>query len=206
MAKSPDAFRTISEVSEWLDTPAHVLRFWESKFPQIKPVKRAGGRRYYRPSDMMLLAGIKRLLHEDGLTIKGVKKILREKGVKYVASLSDREIEGYQPEGAGKRAQSPKPDKAPAAPDDPAKAPLSAAPEQESQAQEPAPDAHQTPAASESASEPIIDRAARQAAVDAAPRPPWPTTPEMSDDERLVALYNHLKSLRDRVAASIGRE
>ena len=206
MAKSPDAFRTISEVSEWLDTPAHVLRFWESKFPQIKPVKRAGGRRYYRPSDMMLLAGIKRLLHEDGLTIKGVKKILREKGVKHVASLSDRQIEGYQPEGASKRVESSKPDKAPAAPDDPAEAPLSTAPEQEPHAQEPTPDADQAPAASESASEPMIDRAARQAAVDAAPRPPWPTTPEMSDDERLVALYNHLKGLRDRVAASIGRE
>lgn len=88
MAKSPDAFRTISEVSEWLDTPAHVLRFWESRFNQIKPVKRGGGRRYYRPNDMLLLGGIKRLLHDDGITIKGVQKILREKGVKYVSSLS----------------------------------------------------------------------------------------------------------------------
>lgn len=88
MAKSSEAFRTISEVSDWLDTPAHVLRFWESRFNQIKPVKRAGGRRYYRPSDMALLGGIKRLLHDDGLTIKGVQKILREKGVKYVGSLS----------------------------------------------------------------------------------------------------------------------
>lgn len=89
MAKSKDAFRTISEVSEWLDTPAHVLRFWESKFSQVKPVKRAGGRRYYRPADMMLLAGLKKLLHEDGLTIKGAQKILREKGVKHVAALSE---------------------------------------------------------------------------------------------------------------------
>ncbi|MCB1368837.1 MAG: MerR family transcriptional regulator [Rhodobacteraceae bacterium] len=88
MAKSRDAFRTISEVSDWLETPAHVLRFWESRFSQIKPVKRAGGRRYYRPVDMELLGGIKRLLHDDGITIKGVQKILREKGVKYVASLS----------------------------------------------------------------------------------------------------------------------
>lgn len=87
MAKSLDAFRTISEVSEWLDTPAHVLRFWESKFSQIKPVKRAGGRRYYRPDDMALLAGIKTLLHDQGLTIKGAQKLLREKGVKYVAAL-----------------------------------------------------------------------------------------------------------------------
>lgn len=88
MAKSADAFRTISEVSEWLDTPAHVLRFWESKFTQVKPVKRAGGRRYYRPSDMELLGGIKRLLHEDGMTIKGVQKMLREKGVAHVSDLS----------------------------------------------------------------------------------------------------------------------
>ncbi|MGR3368144.1 MAG: MerR family transcriptional regulator [Sagittula sp.] len=88
MSKSPDAFRTISEVSEWLETPAHVLRFWESKFTQVKPVKRAGGRRYYRPADMELLGGIKKLLHEDGLTIKGVQKVLREQGVRYVSGLS----------------------------------------------------------------------------------------------------------------------
>lgn len=88
MKKAPDAFRTISEVSEWLDTPAHVLRFWESKFSQIKPVKRAGGRRYYRPDDMRLLGGIKKMLHIDGLTIKGAQKVLREKGVKHVVALS----------------------------------------------------------------------------------------------------------------------
>ncbi|AJE47396.1 MerR family transcriptional regulator [Celeribacter indicus] len=88
MDKSPDAFRTISEVADWLDTPAHVLRFWESRFTQVKPVKRAGGRRYYRPADMALLGGIKKLLHDDGMTIRGVQKLLREHGVKYVASLS----------------------------------------------------------------------------------------------------------------------
>lgn len=89
MDKSPDAFRTISEVADVLDTPAHVLRFWESRFPQIRPVKRAGGRRYYRPSDVALLTGIKRLLHEEGLTIRGVQKILRDHGVRHVAGLSD---------------------------------------------------------------------------------------------------------------------
>ena len=88
MAKSPDAFRTISEVADWLGIQAHVLRFWESKFSQVKPVKRAGGRRYYRPNDMLLLGGIKQLLHEDGLTIKGVQKLLREEGISHVASLS----------------------------------------------------------------------------------------------------------------------
>lgn len=88
MTKSPDAFRTISEVAEWLDRPAHVLRFWESKFTQVKPIKRAGGRRYYRPDDMLLLGGIKRLLHDDGLTIKGVQKMLRDQGVEHVAQMS----------------------------------------------------------------------------------------------------------------------
>ena len=87
-SKSPEAFRTISEVAEWLGVPAHVLRFWESRFGQVKPVKRAGGRRYYRPSDMELLGGIRKLLHEDGLTIRGVQKLLREKGVKHVAAMS----------------------------------------------------------------------------------------------------------------------
>jgi resuscitation-promoting factor RpfA len=91
MEKSPDAFRTISEVAEFLDTPAHVLRFWESRFPQVRPIKRAGGRRYYRPTDVALLSGIRRLLHEDGLTIRGVQKILREQGVRHVAGLIDDE-------------------------------------------------------------------------------------------------------------------
>ena len=88
MSKSPDAFRTISEVADWLGIQAHVLRFWESKFTQVKPVKRAGGRRYYRPADMLLLGGIKKLLHDDGLTIKGVQKILREDGMSHVSALS----------------------------------------------------------------------------------------------------------------------
>jgi DNA-binding transcriptional MerR regulator len=86
--KSPDAFRTISEVADHLDTPAHVLRFWESRFPQIRPVKRAGGRRYYRPSDISLLKGIRHLLHDEGMTIRGVQKVLREHGVRYVAALT----------------------------------------------------------------------------------------------------------------------
>jgi DNA-binding transcriptional MerR regulator len=91
MDKSPDAFRTISEVAELLETPAHVLRFWESRFPQIKPVKRAGGRRYYRPADMALLSGIRRLLHDEGMTIRGVQKILREQGVRHVSGLTEEE-------------------------------------------------------------------------------------------------------------------
>jgi DNA-binding transcriptional MerR regulator len=88
MSKSPDAFRTISEVAEWLDVPAHVLRFWESKFTQVKPVKRAGGRRYYRPTDMLLLGGIQYLLHDKGLSIKDAQALLREEGIQHVQSLS----------------------------------------------------------------------------------------------------------------------
>ena len=88
MSKSPDAFRTISEVAEWLGIQAHVLRFWESKFRQIKPIKRAGGRRYYRPADMQLIGGIKKLLHDDGMTIKGVQKLLKEQGIDHVSALS----------------------------------------------------------------------------------------------------------------------
>jgi DNA-binding transcriptional MerR regulator len=104
MDKSPDAFRTISEVAEVLDTPAHVLRFWESRFPQIRPVKRAGGRRYYRPSDVALLSGIKRLLHDEGLTIRGVQKLLRDQGARHVAGLADAtlpyELADTDPEAA----------------------------------------------------------------------------------------------------------
>ena len=88
MSKSADAFRTISEVAKWLDLPTHVLRFWESKFSQIKPVKRAGGRRYYRPRDMQLIGGLKTLLHDDGMTIRGAQKLLKENGVQHVIDLS----------------------------------------------------------------------------------------------------------------------
>ena len=88
MIKSADAFRTISEVAEWLETETHVLRFWESKFSQIKPVKRAGGRRYYRPKDMLIIGGIKKLLHEDGITIKGTQRIIKDKGLDYISELS----------------------------------------------------------------------------------------------------------------------
>src|ERR671929_190069 len=76
--KSPSAFRTISEVAEELDVPQHVLRFWESKFPQVKPLKRGGGRRYYRPEDIVLLRRIRQCLYQEGYTIRGVQRLLRE--------------------------------------------------------------------------------------------------------------------------------
>ena len=85
--KAPEAFRTISEVAEELDVPQHVLRFWETRFGQIKPMKRGGGRRFYRPNDVDLLKGIRALLYGEGYTIRGVQRILREEGVQQVASI-----------------------------------------------------------------------------------------------------------------------
>ena len=85
MDKSPEAFRTISEVAEEMDLPQHVLRFWETRFPQIKPLKRGGGRRYYRPDDVDLLRAVKQLLYGEGYTIKGVQKLMREQGAASVA-------------------------------------------------------------------------------------------------------------------------
>ena len=87
--KSPDAYRTISEAGAETELPSHVLRFWEGKFSQLKPMKRAGGRRFYRPQDIQLLKGLKRLLYEEGYTIKGAQKYLREHGVAHVAGLAD---------------------------------------------------------------------------------------------------------------------
>lgn len=87
--KSPQAFRTISEVGEELDIPAHVLRFWETRFPQLNPMKRGGGRRYYRPADVALLRGIRVALYDEGLTIKGLQKIFRERGARHVVALGE---------------------------------------------------------------------------------------------------------------------
>lgn len=89
MAKGPDAYRTISEASEALDVPQHVLRFWETKFTFIKPMKRAGGRRFYRPQDIVVLRGVKRLLHEEGYTIKGVQRLQREEGVRRLVEAGE---------------------------------------------------------------------------------------------------------------------
>ena len=89
MEKSPDAFRTISEAADELDLPQHVLRFWETRFSTIKPLKRGGGRRYYRPEDVLLLKGIRHLLYEQGFTIKGVQKILKENGARHVAAIGN---------------------------------------------------------------------------------------------------------------------
>ena len=88
--KSPSAFRTISEAGKMLSLPTHVLRFWESKFPQIKPVKRGGGRRFYRPNDVLVLFAIKKLLHGNGMTIAGVKRLIKDTGIKQIMALGEK--------------------------------------------------------------------------------------------------------------------
>jgi DNA-binding transcriptional MerR regulator len=92
MDKSPDAFRTISEVADDLDLPQHVLRFWETRFTQIKPMKRGGGRRYYRPQDVELIKGIRHMLYDQGYTIKGVQKLLRENGNHFVVAIGNGDM------------------------------------------------------------------------------------------------------------------
>ena len=92
MDKSPDAFRTISEVAEDLDLPQHVLRFWETRFNQIKPMKRGGGRRYYRPQDVELIKGIRHMLYDQGYTIKGVQKLLRDNGNQFVIAIGAGDV------------------------------------------------------------------------------------------------------------------
>jgi DNA-binding transcriptional MerR regulator len=89
LEKSPDAFRTISEAAQELNLPQHVLRFWETRFSTIKPLKRGGGRRYYRPEDVLLLKGIRHLLYDQGFTIKGVQRIIKEQGARYVVGVGE---------------------------------------------------------------------------------------------------------------------
>ena len=115
MDKSPDAFRTISEVAEELDVPQHVLRFWETRFTQIRPMKRGGGRRYYRPADVDLLKGIRKLLSGQGYTIRGAQKILKDQGVAHVVAIGRGEVE-------------PAPETAVAEPARPAPEPVAASP------------------------------------------------------------------------------
>jgi DNA-binding transcriptional MerR regulator len=103
--KSPSAFRTISEVAEELDVPQHVLRFWETKFPQVRPLQRGGGRRYYRPEDVDMLRRIRSLLYQEGYTIKGVQRLLREGGLKHEVPSGGEPVEEPLPtEGNERRA------------------------------------------------------------------------------------------------------
>ena len=109
MDKSPDAFRTISEVADDLDLPQHVLRFWETRFPQIKPMKRGGGRRYYRPEDVDLLKGIRHLLYDHGYTIKGVQKLLKTNGNKFVAAIASGDLATVEARAAPREGPSAEP-------------------------------------------------------------------------------------------------
>jgi DNA-binding transcriptional MerR regulator len=134
MSKSADAFRTISEVAADLAVPKHVLRFWEGKFAQIRPMKRGGGRRYYRPGDLELLRGIRHLLHAEGYTIKGVQRILREQGVDAVKRFGRDDAPVAPPQMAGRAAATPRePAPAPA----PAQQPPAAAPTRATAAERP---------------------------------------------------------------------
>jgi DNA-binding transcriptional MerR regulator len=100
LEKAPDAFRIISEVASELDVPQHVLRFWESRFSQIRPMKRGGGRRYYRPDDIDLLRGIRHLLYSEGYTIRGVQRLLREQGIGFVQTVWQDSVSVPAPDGA----------------------------------------------------------------------------------------------------------
>jgi DNA-binding transcriptional MerR regulator len=105
-SKAPEAFRTISEVAADLDVPQHVLRFWETRFSQIRPMKRGGGRRYYRPADVDLLKGVRRLLYGEGYTIRGVQRILKESGTAYVVDIGRGEVRAEAPEVASNEPKS----------------------------------------------------------------------------------------------------
>jgi DNA-binding transcriptional MerR regulator len=108
VAKGPDAFRTISEAADELHVPQHVLRFWETKFTFIKPMKRAGGRRFYRPTDIAVLRGVRRLLHDEGYTIKGVQKLHRDQGVKRLVAAGEGVAVAPPPEKAAAPAKTGK--------------------------------------------------------------------------------------------------
>ena len=105
MDKSPDAFRTISEVADELDLPQHVLRFWETRFSQIKPMKRGGGCRYYRPQDVDLIKGIRFMLYDQGYTIKGVQKLLKDNGVQFVIAIGAGDLAAVEAIAQRKQAE-----------------------------------------------------------------------------------------------------
>ena len=104
MAKGPEAFRTISEAADELSVPQHVLRFWETKFAFIRPMKRAGGRRFYRPTDIAVLRGVRRLLHDEGYTIKGVQRLHREEGLRRLVAAGGGQGEASVADAAAKPA------------------------------------------------------------------------------------------------------
>jgi DNA-binding transcriptional MerR regulator len=183
MDKSPEAFRTISEVADDLDLPQHVLRFWETRFAQIKPLKRGGGRRYYRPDDIDLLRGIRRLLYGEGYTIKGVQRILRDQGLRHVAALGRAtviEAEEMRGEPSDARLPEPPPMGGPELYAPPAERALAAGPREPSLPAEASPKDFAPPSVRESAPppqpEPELVASDEEPEDDSAPevRPPTP--------------------------------
>lgn len=198
-AKSAEAFRTISEVAVELDVPQHVLRFWESRFSQIRPVKRAGGRRYYRPDDVDLLKGIRALLYNDGFTIKGVQKVLKERGLRHVAGIGrgePAEAPAPQPLVIEKIVYVEKPAVAPAK--KPRAGHLRAVPDT------PSLPFFDTPSDAPSREFPVLDRA--PVPVTAAEPVPVAETDGLSPEARarLEDLLDELNSLKTRLRAARG--
>jgi DNA-binding transcriptional MerR regulator len=190
LAKSPEAFRTISEVADELALPQHVLRFWETRFTQIRPLKRGGGRRYYRPDDIDLLRGIRYLLYGEGYTIRGVQRLLREQGPRFVVGA-----------GRGNMAEVYPPQPEDALPEDEV-----ALPEPEFEDEPPAEDADEEAEAVESPDEPAVAEPAfnprefRQPLADAAPSiyapPPRSGSLGADDVRRLKATLSRLLDLK----------
>ncbi len=194
--KSRDAFRTISEVADWLDVPTHVLRFWESRFSQIKPVKRAGGRRYYRPSDMRVIGGVKVLLHDQGMTIRGVQRLFREEGVKHVSgyapALFGEAVEESETPALNEEAleRAARPASAARSTRDAEPAPIPAP--EETEAEQP-----ELPMASEPASEPPMFRRTSQT------RETKPAAPELDEVEAVAAAKPVIPATPDVPATDI---
>jgi DNA-binding transcriptional MerR regulator len=172
--KAPDAYRTISEVAEDLDLPQHVLRFWETRFNQIRPLKRGGGRRYYRPDDVELLKGIRHLLYKEGYTIKGVQRILKEHGVRAVQGIVKAPPADWRPEPADFEAEPPASGLVPPSlPAPPPPAPAIPSPPFEAVSPAPVP----LPAVLAVSPAPPIDAPPAAAPLDERAAAPWPAPP-----------------------------
>jgi DNA-binding transcriptional MerR regulator len=185
--KAPDAFRTISEVADDLDVPQHVLRFWETRFPQIRPMKRGGGRRYYRPDDVELLRGIRHLLYGEGYTIRGVQGQIKEKGLKFVQGIWKQEAPPAAPSSSVEAGQKGAPPSVQAA-------------EPDADARQEAPNGHEIAEPSARVTVGLVP-AARPAAESASPAAtvPAPVVPAglgAEDRERLAAALSELNECR----------
>jgi DNA-binding transcriptional MerR regulator len=209
-SKAPDAFRTISEVAEELDLPQHVLRFWETRFREIKPMKRGGGRRYYRPDDIGLLRGIRHLLYGEGYTIRGVQRILREHGIKFVQEVWQEGA--VQPPDDASDVDDVAEDAASAAgmagEENGLRGRLTSLIGRDLDDKRDAAERREPPL--ESAPEPWIDSQDRSGHVPAAPEPVPPASPtaralEASDRAKLEAVLSDLAACRKLIEAAVAR-